>query len=108
MKREAMSLQPILVDAPFMQWTLDVIGPINPKSSPGHAYILTATNYFIKWKETRALKEADTSKLILVIEENILSRFGVPQKFIIDNGTFVVESKFTSFCGKYGITMGQS
>ena len=31
MKRATMPLQPILVDAPFMKWGLDVIGPINPK-----------------------------------------------------------------------------
>lgn len=37
LKREAMTLHPIFVDAPFMQWELDVIGPINPKSSQGHA-----------------------------------------------------------------------
>ena len=29
MKRATMPLQPILVDAPFMQWGLDVIGPTN-------------------------------------------------------------------------------
>jgi hypothetical protein len=43
MKRSAMPLQPILVEEPFSQWGLDVIGPINPKSSKGHVYILTAT-----------------------------------------------------------------
>ena len=32
MKIVAMPLQPILVNMPFMQWGLDVIGPINPKS----------------------------------------------------------------------------
>jgi hypothetical protein len=45
MKRFAMPLQPISVEKPFSQWGLDVIGPINPKSSKGiyiysHRYIL--------------------------------------------------------------------
>jgi hypothetical protein len=43
----------ILVDAPFMEWGLDVIGSINPKSSQGHSYILTTTYYFTKWKEAK-------------------------------------------------------
>jgi hypothetical protein len=34
------------MDSPFTQWGLDVIGPINPKSSKGHSYILTTTDYF--------------------------------------------------------------
>jgi hypothetical protein len=33
MKKYAMPLQPISVEKPFSQWGLDVIGPINPKSS---------------------------------------------------------------------------
>jgi len=33
MKRATMSLKPILMEEPFTQWGLDVIGPINPKSS---------------------------------------------------------------------------
>jgi transposase InsO family protein len=37
-----------------------------------------------------------------------LSRFGVPKKFITDNGSIFIGSKFTTFCGKFGITMGQS
>ena len=43
-------LQPILVDALFMQWGLDVIGPNNPKSSQGHAYLLNAIDYSTEWK----------------------------------------------------------
>jgi transposase InsO family protein len=37
-----------------------------------------------------------------------LSRFGVPKKFITDNGSIFIGSKFTTFCGKFGIIMGQS
>jgi uncharacterized membrane-anchored protein YjiN (DUF445 family) len=65
---------------------------------------LIATDYFTKWKEARALKKEDTGELISFVEENILSRFGVPEKFITGNGTIFIGSKFTSFCGEYGIT----
>jgi hypothetical protein len=51
MKRYAIPLQPISVEQPFTQWGLDVIGPINPNSSKGNIYILTATYYFTKWKQ---------------------------------------------------------
>ena len=50
MKRTMIPLQPILVDALFMQWGLDVIGPNNPKSSQGHAYLLNAIDYSTEWK----------------------------------------------------------
>ena len=69
MKREEMPLQPIIVDAPFIQWGLDVIGPINPKSSQGHSYILTTTDYFTKSQKYKALKNVDTEELTSFIEE---------------------------------------
>jgi hypothetical protein len=108
MKRVAMPLQPISVEDPFAQWGLDVVGPINPKSSKGHLYILTATYYFTKWKEAIALKKVDSEELINFLKDNILSRFGVPEKFITDNGSIFIGSKFTKFCGEFGILMGQS
>jgi hypothetical protein len=35
----------------FDMWGLDVIGPINPKASNGHMFILVAINHFTKWVE---------------------------------------------------------
>jgi hypothetical protein len=86
MKRSAMLLQTIIVEQPFSQWVLDVVDPINPKSSKGHMYILTATDYFTKWPEAVALKRVDSEELIKFLEDNLLSRFSIPDKFITDNG----------------------
>jgi hypothetical protein len=99
MKRSMMPLQPIIVEQPFSQWGLDVVGPINPKSSKGHMYILTATDYFLKWPESMVLNKDDSEELIKFLKDNILSRFGVPDKFITDNGLIFIRSKFTKFFG---------
>jgi hypothetical protein len=32
-KKATFPLQPVIVDSPFQQWVLDIIGPINPSSS---------------------------------------------------------------------------
>jgi hypothetical protein len=32
-------------------WGIDVIGPINPKASNGHRFILVVIDYFTKWVE---------------------------------------------------------
>ena len=107
MKKSAMPLQPIFVEQPFYQWGLDVVGPINPKSSKGHIYILTDTYYFTKWPEAVALKRDDFEELIKFLKDNILSRFSVTEKFITNNGLIFIGSKFTEFCGEYGIVMGK-
>jgi transposase InsO family protein len=85
-----------------------VIGPINPKSSKGHSYIVIATDYFTKWQEATALRNANSDQLIHFLKENILSRFGVQEKFITDNGSIFIGSEFTRFYAEYGIVMGQS
>ena len=41
-KRATLPLQPVLVEQPFQQWGLDMVGPITPSSSAQHKYILTA------------------------------------------------------------------
>ena len=71
-------------------------------------YIFSAIDYFTKWPEAIALKRVDSEELIKFLKDNIFSRFGVPQKFITDNGSIFIGSKFTKFCGEYGIFMGQS
>ncbi|PKI67175.1 hypothetical protein CRG98_012424 [Punica granatum] len=40
---------------PFSMWGIDVIGPINPKASNGHMFILVAIDYFTKWIEAITL-----------------------------------------------------
>jgi hypothetical protein len=62
--------------------------------------------HFTKWPEAVALKRVDTEELIKFLKHNILSRFGVPEKFITDNGSIFIGSKFTKFGGEYGIVMG--
>jgi len=71
-------------------------------------YILTATDYFTKWQEETTLKNFDYDELIKFLKDKILSRFGVLEKFNTDNGSIFIGSKFTKFCRKYGIVMGQS
>jgi hypothetical protein len=102
-----MPLHPIIVEQSFSQWGLDVVEPINLKSSKGHIYILTNIYYFTKWLEIVELNKVDAEEIIKFLKENILSIFGVPDKFITDNGLIFIGSKFTEFCREYGIIMGQ-
>jgi len=82
--------------------------PLNPRSSKGHSYIFIPTDYFTKWQETISLRKNDSKQLIIFLNENILSRFNVLEKFITINDSFFIGYKFTIFCGEYGIIMGQS
>jgi len=41
---------------PFSAWGIYVIGPMSPKASNGHKYILVVINYFTKWVEATSYK----------------------------------------------------
>ncbi|XP_059078205.1 uncharacterized protein LOC131043644 [Cryptomeria japonica] len=63
-KLAALSLKPVVIEEPFQLWGLDFVGPVNPSSSVGHMYILTAIDYFTKWVEAIPTKQA-TSAIII-------------------------------------------
>jgi hypothetical protein len=63
-----MPLQLVLPDFPFSKWGLDFIGPINPPSSAGQVFILTATNYFKKWAEVVPLKHSTNDQVIISLK----------------------------------------
>ncbi|KAK3010798.1 hypothetical protein RJ639_011902 [Escallonia herrerae] len=51
-------LHPTVASWLFNAWGLDAVGPLAPKSSAGHSYILVATDYFSKQVEAAPLWEA--------------------------------------------------
>ncbi|XP_031106276.1 protein NYNRIN-like [Ipomoea triloba] len=79
-------LHPTVASWPFDAWGLDVVGPITPKSSAGHTYILAATDYFSKWAEAVALKEVKKENVADFLRVHIIYRFGIPRYILTDNG----------------------
>jgi hypothetical protein len=67
---------------------MEFIGPVSPPSSVGHVFILTAIDYFTKWVEETALRNAMSQQVVEFIERNILSHFGTPSEILIDNGSY--------------------
>ena len=78
-------LKPISTEIPFQQWRLDFIGEIHPSSSTQHKWILTAIDYLTKWIEAIPSRQSIDFFIISFLENNIISRFGCPQKLITDN-----------------------
>ena len=84
-KLQPFPLKPIEVRAPFQQWGLDFIAKIHPASSGEHQWILTVTDYFTKWIEAIPTRQATDVVIISFLENNILSRFGYPNKLMTNN-----------------------
>jgi len=72
---------------PFSMWGIDMIGRIEPKASNGHRFILVAIDYFTKWVEATSYANVTKQVVVRFIKNNIICRYGVPNKIITDNGT---------------------
>ena len=56
-------------------------------ATKGCTWILVAIELFTKWVEVVAMKKVKDSSVANFLRENIICRFGVPNKIISDNGT---------------------
>ncbi|XP_065860901.1 uncharacterized protein [Euphorbia lathyris] len=70
---------------PFSMWGLDVIGPIEPKASNGHRFILVAIDYFTKWVEAASYASVTKTVVTKFMKNNIVCRYGLPERIITDN-----------------------
>jgi hypothetical protein len=101
-------LKPISVESPFQHWGLDFIGEIHPPYFVQHKWILTATDYFMKWIEVVPCRQATYYVIIKFLEHHILSRFGCPRKIIVDNAATFWSKNIIYFCSQYHIMLGHS
>ena len=93
---------PISSPWPFAQWRLDILGPF-PQATGNRQFVLVANNYFTKWVEAEALaniRDVDVKKFVW---KNIVTRFGVLNTLISDNGLQFDSRVFHDFCRDLGI-----
>jgi transposase InsO family protein len=65
---------------------------------------LNATDYFTKWIEVIPTRD-DSHKVIIGFLEDIIAKFGCPDKIITDNDASFKAETFIQFCEQFGITL---
>ncbi|XP_015167220.1 uncharacterized protein K02A2.6-like [Solanum tuberosum] len=78
-------VKPMAAPWPFVAWGIDVIGPIEPKASNGHQFILVAIDYFTKCVDAITFKAVTKKVVVDFVHSNIICRFGIPRTIITDN-----------------------
>ena len=79
------NLNPISSPQPFMQWGLDIIGPL-PWATGNRRFVLVAVDYFTKQAEAEALANIQDVDIKKFVWKNIVTRFGVLESLVADNG----------------------
>ena len=90
-------LQPIPVEGPFDRVAVDVLGPF-PTSDKGNKYIIIFPDYFTKWPEAFAVKNADAITTARLFVEEILCRHSAPRTLFSDRGKNFLSKVVKSVC----------
>nr|XP_023919270.1 uncharacterized protein LOC112030837 [Quercus suber] len=81
---------------------LDILGPF-PRATGNHRFVIVAVDYFTKWAEAEALANIRDTDVKRFVWKNIVTRFGVPESLISDNGLQFDSRAFRIFCEDLGI-----
>jgi hypothetical protein len=95
-------LHSIKVDKPFHRIGIDIVGPL-PVTERLNRYIVVAMDYFTKWPEARALKEATADEVSKFIYEEIICRHGCPNKILTDRGSHFNNQLINNLTKKFRI-----
>ena len=86
----------------FAQWGLDILGPF-PRATGNPRFVLVAVDYLTKWAEAEALANIQDIDLKKFVWKNIVTRFGVPDSLISNNGLQFDSKGFQAFCSDLSI-----
>ena len=78
------------------------MGPF-PKTVGNEKYLLVCTDYFTKWVETEPLANIRDVDVKRFIWKNIVTRFGVSNVLISNNGLQFDSKAFRKYCSDLGI-----
>ncbi|KAH9078578.1 hypothetical protein Ae201684P_019659 [Aphanomyces euteiches] len=80
-----------LLRGPFNFLVVDALGPF-PITPRENRYVLIFIDYFTRWPEAFAVPDLKTSTFTRVLIDEVLCRYGVPERLLSDRGTnFVSE-----------------
>ncbi|XP_057723777.1 uncharacterized protein LOC130939705 [Arachis stenosperma] len=92
----------MIAPRPFAQWGVDLLGPFPP--GPGQIkYLIVAIDYYTKWMEAESLASIFAANCQKFLWRQVITRFGIPESVISDNGTQFTDKKFREFLSGLGI-----
>ncbi|XP_072090626.1 uncharacterized protein [Arachis hypogaea] len=101
-KAPANELSLLTTSRPFAQWGIDLLGPF--PVGPGQVkYLIVAIDYYTKWIEAEPLASISSANCRKFMWRQVITRFGIPEAVISDNGTQFADKKFTEFLNGLGI-----
>src|SRR5438132_8038293 len=97
----AQELQTIPITWPFAVWGLDMVDPLQ-RAPGGYTHLFVAIDKFTKWIEAKPVATITAAKAKEFFQD-IVVRFGVPNRIITNNGTQFTGFELKDWCEEMGI-----
>lgn len=81
---------------PFETIFIDTVGPINPPSEDGNSYIFTCECDLSKFGIAIAIPDISAMTVAQTLLREVLLKYKIPEKIIMDNGSCFTSELFTS------------
>ena len=101
-RKVAGMLQQTIVNRPWEMLGVDLMGPF-PRSTAGNLYLLVFVDYYSRWVELFPLKKATAEVVSKFFTQEILTRWGVPDFLLSDQGSQFVSAVFSATCKSWGV-----
>ncbi|XP_016168998.1 uncharacterized protein LOC107611602 [Arachis ipaensis] len=83
-------------------WRVNLLGPF--PVGPGQVkYLIVAIDYYTKWIEAEPLASISSVNCRKFMWRQVITRFGIPEVVVSDNGTQFTDKKFVEFLTGLGI-----
>jgi transposase InsO family protein len=93
---------PYIPTRPGEQVSMDIVGPY-PRSKNGNRYLLTFIDNFTRYAEGIAIKEITAEETARAFIESIVTRHGVPERLLTDQGRNFTSELLKNTCRFLGI-----
>ena len=100
--KPAGQLQTTEVKEPGEMLGVDFMGPF-PLSKARNSVLMVVVDYYTKWVELFALKDAKTPKVCQILRNDIFTRWGVPAYLVSDRGPQFTSHLMSSMCETWGV-----
>jgi len=87
---------------PFHTWGIDILEPF-PLAIRQMKYLVVAIEYFTKWIEAEPMAQITAHKITHFVWRSIVCHFGLPKRFVSDNGTQFASQQQGKLCSEVGI-----
>ncbi|KAG6612102.1 uncharacterized protein IUM83_15004 [Phytophthora cinnamomi] len=90
------------LSGPFSLLVVDAVGPL-VTTPRGNKFILVFADYFTRWVEAFAVSRLDSVTFVETMVDEVISRHGVPEKLLSDQGSNFISELARSFYETLGI-----